>query len=185
MPNVVILKNLPVKGLCGRCYICLRLPPLLWPHSPPSYTLYTCIQYTYSHREGGRGGELTREKVRGAIGHKGGRKYQHDWLYLQSINSIKTPVQSTFRVCCLYSFFLNIGAVPGILFIYFVISLTIHTLFFLGMFSCWVFFLTELGIWANNFLPARPRDGCREGIEPGPAVQQPSALITEPCCTLT
>jgi hypothetical protein len=28
--------------------------------------------------------------------------------------------------------FLNIGAVPGTLFIYFVISLTIHTLFFLG-----------------------------------------------------
>jgi hypothetical protein len=39
----------------------------------------------------------------------------------------------------------NIGAVPGTLFIYFVISLTIHTLFFLGMFSCWVFFLPELG----------------------------------------
>ncbi len=26
------------------------------------------------------------EKVRGAIGHKAGRKYQHDWLYLQFIN---------------------------------------------------------------------------------------------------
>ncbi len=24
---------------------------------PPPYTLYTCIQYTYSHREG-RGGDL-------------------------------------------------------------------------------------------------------------------------------
>ncbi len=23
------LKNLPVKGHCGRCFICLRLPPLL------------------------------------------------------------------------------------------------------------------------------------------------------------
>jgi hypothetical protein len=31
--------------------------------------------------------ELTREKVRGA-----GRKYQHDWLYLQSINSSKDDV---------------------------------------------------------------------------------------------
>jgi hypothetical protein len=46
--------------------------------------------------------------------------------------------------CC---FTYNIGAVPGILFIYFVISLTIHTLFFLGMFSCWVFFPPELGKW--------------------------------------
>ncbi len=34
-------------------------------------------------------GELTREKVREAIVHKAGRKYQHDWLYLHSINSIK------------------------------------------------------------------------------------------------
>jgi len=39
----------------------------------------------------------------------------------------------------------NFGAVPGTLFIYFVIFLTIHTLFFLGMFSCWVFLLPELG----------------------------------------
>jgi hypothetical protein len=44
----------------------------------PLYTLYTCIQYTYSHREGVTGGELTREKVRRAIVHKAGRKYQHD-----------------------------------------------------------------------------------------------------------
>jgi hypothetical protein len=42
-----------------------------------TYTLYTCIQYSYSHREGG-GGELTREKVGGAIVHKAGRKYKHD-----------------------------------------------------------------------------------------------------------
>ncbi len=36
-----------------------------------------------------RGGWLTSEKVRGALVHKKGRKYQHDWLYLRSINSIK------------------------------------------------------------------------------------------------
>jgi hypothetical protein len=57
--------------------------------SPLPYTTYTCILYAYSYREGGMGGELNREKVRGAIVHKAGRKYQHDWLYLQSINSIK------------------------------------------------------------------------------------------------
>jgi hypothetical protein len=33
--------------------------------------------YTYPHREGG-GTELTREKVRRALLHKAGRKYQHD-----------------------------------------------------------------------------------------------------------
>ncbi len=33
--------------------------------------------------------ERTRQKVRGTIVHKAGRKYQHDWLYLQSINSTK------------------------------------------------------------------------------------------------
>jgi hypothetical protein len=40
---------------------------------------------------GGEGEELSREKVRGAMFHKAGRKYQYDWLYLQSINSIKHP----------------------------------------------------------------------------------------------
>jgi hypothetical protein len=44
-------------------------------------------QYTYSHREGARAGLGTRGKVRGVLVHKLGRKYQHDWLYLQSINS--------------------------------------------------------------------------------------------------
>jgi hypothetical protein len=56
------------------------------------------------------------------------------------------------------------------------------------MFSCWVsFFLSWVSdscIWANNFLPAGPRVGCRAGFEPGAAVQQPSTLTTKPCCTL-
>ncbi len=61
---------------------------------PPPYTLYSCIQYTYSHRE--RGGEESWniEKVRGAT--KLGQKYQHDLLYLQSINSDKYLPQSPF-----------------------------------------------------------------------------------------
>ncbi len=36
------------------------------------YTMYTCMQYTYSQKDGGE--ELTREEVRGAIVHKGSRK---------------------------------------------------------------------------------------------------------------
>ncbi len=60
-------------------------PPLLtvWIHTP-----------VFIHIGGG-GDRWTRQKVRGALVHKRGRKYQHDWLYLQSINSIKlywTPV---------------------------------------------------------------------------------------------
>jgi hypothetical protein len=44
--------------------------PILAP-----YTLYTCIKYTYSHREGRREGELNqREKVREATVHKAGSK---------------------------------------------------------------------------------------------------------------
>jgi hypothetical protein len=70
------------------------------PHTPPPYTLHTCIiQYTYSRRVGGKGGvgKLTREKIRGAIVHKAGRKYQHDSLYLQSIISNKHQPQSSFK----------------------------------------------------------------------------------------
>jgi hypothetical protein len=79
MPNVVIKKNCPVKGLCGRCFIFLRDLPSCDPILPPLHTVHVCsVQYTYSHREGGKGGELTRENVRGAMLHKAGRKYQHD-----------------------------------------------------------------------------------------------------------
>ncbi len=68
------LKKLPVKGLCGRCFICLRPRPLLWgrgppmtPYSPPP--LHTVYVYTsiLIHTGKGEGGELTREKGRGAI----------------------------------------------------------------------------------------------------------------------
>jgi hypothetical protein len=60
-------------------------------------------------------------KVRGALVHKRGRIYQHDWLYLQSVNSIKTPVKTTFRVWCLYRYLvpdanLLLGTVHGLAF---------------------------------------------------------------------
>ncbi len=60
------LKNWPVKGLCGRCFICLRPPPLPWPHIPPPlHTVYVYAVYLFTQEKGG--GELTSEKVRGAI----------------------------------------------------------------------------------------------------------------------
>jgi hypothetical protein len=46
---------------------------------PPLYTLYTCKQYTYSHREG-EGGRVEPERMReGQQFTKLGRKYQPDW----------------------------------------------------------------------------------------------------------
>jgi len=45
-------RKLNWEGTLRQVFICLR------PRTPPNppYTLYTCVQYTYSHREGGRGG---------------------------------------------------------------------------------------------------------------------------------
>jgi hypothetical protein len=48
--------------------------------------LYSIIIHT---GKGGKGGELAREEVRRATVHKAGGKYQHDGLYLPSINSIE------------------------------------------------------------------------------------------------
>jgi hypothetical protein len=55
--------------------------------SPPMTPWYVYTIYLITYGRGG--GELTKEKVRGAIDHKAARKYQHDLPYLQSINSIK------------------------------------------------------------------------------------------------
>jgi hypothetical protein len=68
MPNVVILTKLTCKGTLRQVFYLYEAPsPPMTPY-PPSYTLYMS-----TYREGGRGGELTREKVRGAIVHKPGR----------------------------------------------------------------------------------------------------------------
>ncbi len=52
-------KNWPVKGICGRCFICLRPPPLLWPNTPPPLTqctvyVYTVYLFTQRRGEGDR-----------------------------------------------------------------------------------------------------------------------------------
>ncbi len=78
-----------------RCLSMSEAPPLVWPHSPPPLT--HCIRvylYSYSLREGGRV-----EPERRLEWHpftKLGRKYRHDWLYLQSINLDKHLPQSPF-----------------------------------------------------------------------------------------
>ncbi len=52
---------------CPASLKCIEIRLMEWPHTLPPFALYTCIQYTDSHREegmGGGGGELTRKKVR-------------------------------------------------------------------------------------------------------------------------
>jgi hypothetical protein len=63
------LKKLTCKGTLQQVFYLYESPP-------PCIYVY-CIRYLFT-QGGGGGGELTREKVRGAIVHKAGRKYQHD-----------------------------------------------------------------------------------------------------------
>ncbi len=67
------LKKLPLKVLSGRRLSVWgpRLPP-------PLHTVWIQVPYLFTQISGGRG-----------IDQWDRRKYQHDWLYLQSINSIK------------------------------------------------------------------------------------------------
>jgi hypothetical protein len=67
-------------GLCGSCFYLSEAPPSpMTPYSPlpPTgpHTVYLLLIHT---GKGGEGGELTREKARGAIVHKTDRKYQYD-----------------------------------------------------------------------------------------------------------
>jgi hypothetical protein len=67
------LKNLPVKVLGGTGVY------LSEATHPPLHTVYVCTVYLFSPGwdHGGKGEELTREKVSGAMLHKAGRKYHH------------------------------------------------------------------------------------------------------------
>jgi hypothetical protein len=64
-------KKLTCRGTLWQVFLS-EAPSPPKPHTPPPpYTLYTCILYTYSHREGGgrlEGHQFTRL----------GKKYQHD-----------------------------------------------------------------------------------------------------------
>jgi hypothetical protein len=88
------LKNRPVKVLGGTfVYLSEVHFPRMTPYSPPPHPALTHYIRVYSiliHTgKGGGGGELTRENVRVPVLHKAGLKYQHDLLYLQSLNSIE------------------------------------------------------------------------------------------------
>ncbi len=74
-------------------FICLRPRT---PYPPPLYTLYTCTVYSILiHRgKGGRGRVEPERRLERLQFTKLGRKFQHDWLYLQSLNSDKHLPQS-------------------------------------------------------------------------------------------
>ncbi len=86
MDQSAFLKKLPVKVLGGRCLSVWGprspLPP------PPLHTVWI-LTPVLIHTGKGAGSRWTSEKVRGALVHKRGRKYQHDWTYILSRNSIK------------------------------------------------------------------------------------------------
>jgi hypothetical protein len=105
----------PVNGLCGRCLS-------VWISEPhinlPLYTQFCILVYSILIHtgKGGRGGGGVEPQKRGEGHHqltKRGRQYQHQWLYLQSINSAKHLPQSPFAgqffsvddilLWCLYS----------------------------------------------------------------------------------
>ncbi len=81
-------KKMTCKGTLRQEFYLSEAPS--YDHILPHLTLNTCVHRTvYLFKQGRRGGgRANQEKVRGVIAHKG-RKYQHDWLYLQFRNSIK------------------------------------------------------------------------------------------------
>jgi hypothetical protein len=81
------LKKFTCKGTLRQVFLCLRHPPYLWHHTGPR-TVYVYTVYLFTQGRGERGGRVEPErKLDGQQFTKLGRKYQHDCLYLQSINS--------------------------------------------------------------------------------------------------
>ncbi len=87
------LKRLTCRGTWREVFLSVWGPE---PHAPPlkhCTRVYSILIHT---GKVGWGESWTKEKVRGVTVHKMGRKYQQDWLHLQSINSDKHLPQSPF-----------------------------------------------------------------------------------------
>jgi hypothetical protein len=80
MPNVVIKKKITCKGTLWQVFYPSEAPsPPMTPYFPPLHTVYVYTVYLFTRGRGEGGGELTREKVRGAIVYKAGSKIP-TWL---------------------------------------------------------------------------------------------------------
>ncbi len=99
------------KWTLRQLFICLR-PRTLYPPDK----LYTCIQYTHNPlthyvcvycilNHTGRGGDFNLSRtLRGNSSQSWVRKYQHDWLYLQSIELYRSIfLDDNIFLWCLYS----------------------------------------------------------------------------------
>ncbi len=82
------LKILTCKGTLRQVFIWLS-------YTPPS--LHCIRTFTHTHRKRGWMGRVEPERrLEGQQFTKLGRKYKHDWVYIQSINSDKTPAACPF-----------------------------------------------------------------------------------------
>ncbi len=83
-------------------FICLR-PKIPYPPPPVKHCMntYPCTSFTQ-----GRGEGRVSENVRGALVHKEGSKIP-TWLGVSPIYKLKTPVKTTFKVWCLYSYLVH------------------------------------------------------------------------------
>jgi hypothetical protein len=87
--HMYVYKKLTCKGTLRQVFCLSKAPsPPMTPY-PPFLTHCIRVNSILIHTREGVEGQLTREKVRWATVHKAGRKYQHDRMYLESINSIK------------------------------------------------------------------------------------------------
>jgi hypothetical protein len=92
-----------VKGLSDRCFICLRPPPLLWPHTPLTHCIHVYSILTHTGKGGGRANQR-----KGYSGNSSqSRSKIPTWLTVSplfsSLWTLLNTVKTTFRVWCVYN----------------------------------------------------------------------------------
>jgi hypothetical protein len=102
-------KKMSYKGTLRQMFYLFEAPSSSCdPILPPLHTVYTCIQNTYSHREGVRGGESYPER---RLEGQTLTKPVENTNMTDSISSLYklclTPVKTTIRVWCLYSYLVH------------------------------------------------------------------------------
>ena len=91
MQNIIIKKIDLCRDFAAGIYLSEAQNPIYPPPLSHGIRVYSILIHT---RNGGGEESWTRENLEGQQCTKLARKYQHDWLYLQSINSDKHLPQS-------------------------------------------------------------------------------------------